>query len=123
MNVQFCQWPIFMPKYCNFGNLSISQKLLPVEQKSAQFRPPGVEKEERMPSFWNFCQWPSFMPKYGNFENRSVSQKSLPVEQKYNTSFDPLGEKGSIRATCGTFVNHQISCPNMAIYILVPLIF
>ncbi len=70
-----------MPKYGNFENWSVTQKPVPVEQKLALFRPPGVEREH-MCNFWNFGHLPCFMPKYGNFENGPISQKPLPVEQK-----------------------------------------
>ncbi len=35
----------FMPKYGNFENRPLSQKTLPIEQKYAQFRRPGIERE------------------------------------------------------------------------------
>ncbi len=43
-------WPIakhasFMPKYGNFENHPLSRKPLPIEQKYAQFRRPGIERE------------------------------------------------------------------------------
>ncbi len=41
----FGQWPSFMPKYGSFENRPVSWKLVPVEQKLAQFRPPGVERQ------------------------------------------------------------------------------
>ncbi len=41
----FGQLPSFMHKYGNFENRPISWKLVPVEQKLAQFRPPGVERQ------------------------------------------------------------------------------
>ncbi len=82
-----------MPKYGNFETWPVSRKPLPVEQKSAQFWPPGVEREY-ICNFWNFGQWLSFMPKYyGNFENRPVSLKPLPVEQQY-AQFRSLGVEG-----------------------------
>ena len=34
-----------MPKYGNFKNRPVSWKLVPVEQKLAQFRPPEVERQ------------------------------------------------------------------------------
>ncbi len=35
----------FMPIYGNFENQPLSQKPLPIEQKYAQFRRPGIERE------------------------------------------------------------------------------
>ncbi len=34
-----------MPKYGNFQNQPLSRKPLPIEQKYAQFRRPGIERE------------------------------------------------------------------------------
>ena len=52
----FGQWPSFMPKYGNFENLPIFWKLVPVEQKLAQCRSPGVERQY-MYNCWNFFKY------------------------------------------------------------------
>ena len=41
----FGQWPSFMHKFGNFENRPASWKLVLVDQKLAQFRPPGVERQ------------------------------------------------------------------------------
>ena len=69
-------WPMakFHALIWQFENRPVSWKQLPIDQKEAQFRPTGVEREY-MCNFWNSGQWQ--VPKYGKLANRPVSAWNL----------------------------------------------
>ncbi len=75
----------FMPKYGNFENQPLSWKPLPIEQKYAQFRHPGIERG-CMCNFWNFGPWPSWL----------LSRAPRPMGLLLLT-WDPMGVKISKR--------------------------
>ena len=57
--LNFGQWASFLAKYGNFENQPLSQKLLLIHRKYAQFRHPRIERV-CIVQLLNFGPWPSW---------------------------------------------------------------